>query len=199
MRSDLHHSGKAIVIWPFLLLFIQAFVQADPNTDISYLSMVRADSGKYESVVLIIKSEQDKAWAKSVEFADKLKLPEKIENKAVVDEVNRKINTMFGFYLYKQSAFLKQVDGTITAELEITFEDERMFAIIHNIYFIRYARDRYGKFSPRSSKKYPYGDLLKKQKGETWQNHFRTIDENMNSLLFELHKLVQDEKEASNW
>lgn len=199
MRSDLHISGKAIVIWPFLFIFLQAFIKAGPGPDNSTVTIVPADSGKYRAVVQFMESEQDKAWTKAVEFAETLKLPEKIENKAVVDEVSRKIKTMFGFYLYKQTAFLKQVDGAITAELDIAFEDERMFVIIHNIYFIRYERDRYGKFSPRSSKKYPYGDLLKKQKGEIWQNHFRTIDEKMNSLLFELQKLVQDEKEASNW
>ena len=199
MHSDLHISGKAIVIWPFLFLIWLTFVQAGPGPRNSTESMVPADSGKYEKVIQVMKSQREKAWEKAVPFADDLKLPEKIENEAVVDELNRKINVMFGFYLYKQTAFLKQVDGAITAELDIAFEDDRMFLIIHNIYFIRYARDRYGKFSPRSSKKYPYGDLLKKQKGETWQNHFRTIDEKMNSLLFELQKLVQDEKEASNW
>ena len=198
MHSDLPVCGKAILTWPFLFLALETCLLAYPGSDHSKASGLPADSGTYSRTIRFEDSEREIAWKKAVEYADALKLPEKVENKAVVDELNRKINTMFGFYLYKQAAFLKQVDGAVMAELDISFEADTMVAIIQNIYFIRYARDRYGKFSPRSSRKYPYGDLINKQKGESWLNHFKTIDEKMNLLLVELQKSVQEEKEASN-
>lgn len=198
MHSDISVCGKAIPTWPFLFFVLQPCLLAYPGSVHSNVSVISADSGKYQATIRLMDSEREIAWEKAVEFADALKLPEKIENKAVVDELNRKINTMFGFYLYKQTAFLKQVDGAITAELDISFETGRMIALIHNLYFIRYQRDRYGKFSPQSSRKYAYGDLLKKQKGEIWREHFKTVDEKMNLLLIELQKLVQEEKEAFN-
>jgi hypothetical protein len=197
MHSDFHIIGRAVLVWPFLLLLIQMHLSAMPEHPGADKPPVLFDSGVYVSRIYFTEPERLKVWTKAGEFAAELKLPEKIENTPVIDELNKKINAMFGFYLYKQTAFLKQVDGVITAELKILIEEEKMVAIIDNIYFVDYARNRYGKFSPKSSRKYSYEEIMKKQKDMIWQDHLSTIDEKMNLLLIELQKSVNDEKEAS--
>jgi hypothetical protein len=138
-----------------------------------------------------------RVWGAVKQYVSNLKYPEKLNNKIIIDDQSGSIKANFGFYLYQKLSFMKQVDGAVFAELDILYMDGQIFSAIRNIYFIDYDRDRYGKFSPSTSKRYALEDLLKKRNNETWTNHFRTIDENMNSILSDLEKSIHEIKKVS--
>ncbi len=196
--NRIHIMGIASLCWLFPLFLIITFVlncqlfaqeskQGMVDFNFDYHKKIEIDPG-------LISRE----WEKVKEFSSQLKYPDKIDNTPVIDELSRTIKTQFGFYLYKKSAFLKQVDGAVFADLYIDFEENRLVSTIRTIYFIDYRRDRYGKFSPRSSKKYTLEYLRKTRNNPTWKNHFLTIDENMTLLLSKIEKCIQDSNEVSN-
>ncbi|MBS0000513.1 MAG: hypothetical protein KFF73_16150 [Cyclobacteriaceae bacterium] len=198
MHSDAFISGKASLRWPFLFLLWIVPVMVPPLHAREMEIISHGDSGEYISRIQFNAAELERVWETAEAFASRLKFPEKVDNRADIDDLKQTINARFGFYLYQQTAFLKQVDGVIQAELEIIFEGDRVTAAVRNVRFIDYARDRYGKFSPRSSKKYALEDLREKRNDEIWQGHFTTIDENMMMLLSDLEKSILEINEASN-
>jgi hypothetical protein len=141
--------------------------------------------------------DSSRIWDTVREFAAQLKSPGKVENDAVIEALSGNIKTQFGFYLYQKTAFLKQVEGAIFADLDIELQKDQVLTTIRNIYFIDYNRDRYGKFSPASSKKYALEDLIKTRKNDAWKQHFLTVDDNMRLLLSNMEKLIMEIKEAS--
>jgi G:T-mismatch repair DNA endonuclease (very short patch repair protein) len=94
-------------------------------------------------------------------------------------------------------AFMKQVEGAVFADLDLMFQGDRVTATIHNIYYMEYARDRYGKFSPKTSKKYTLEELNKKKARDSRKKHLQTIDKNMRMLLTNLHQTLSEIKSAS--
>jgi len=138
-----------------------------------------------------------RVWDTVKEFASLLKYPGKIENKALIDDFSGTIKVQFGFYLYQKLSIMKQVDGAVFADLDIILRNNQVISSIHTIYFIDYIRDRYGKFSPRSSKKYTLEYLRKKRKDDVWKEHFRSIEDNMDLLLTKLEKSVLKINEVS--
>ena len=156
------------------------------------------DHIEYEHQIEFDPSQQSRVWESAKEFSSQLKYPDKIDNKPVIDELSRTIRAKFGFYLYNKSAFLKQVDGAVFANINIVIEGNRLVSTVRNVYFIDYRRDRYGKFSPGSSKKYTLEYLRKTRNNSTWKDHFISIDENMTLLQSNIEKYVLEIKEVSN-
>jgi len=193
MHSEYKPDGRACDHGPFLLfeffVFQCLFFVSTSAWGLSFAS----DSGRYERRIRFDAADHSRVWDTALKFANDLKYPERMENQPESDKLNGQIHANFGFYLYQQTAFLKQVDGVITAEVDIQVKDDFILAAIHDIYFIDYARDRYGKFSPKTSRKFALPELKEKKKNnKIWQEHFITIDENLNQLLNELQKSLDD-------
>lgn len=197
MHSRYKIYGKADYGRPFLFILLCLML---PEMDISAQEAVitrNEDPSEYILQMDINSAEKSRIWDTICEFATRLKYPGKVQNEPVIDTSSGIIQARFGFYLYHQMAFMKQVEGAVFADLDLVFQDNQVLATIRNIYFMDYARDRYGKFSPKSSKKYTLEDLNKKRMKDSRQKHLHTIDENMRMLLSNLHQSILEVKSAS--
>lgn len=194
-REIIH--GKAFIGGPFLLYLLFTLIHENDlhGQDVNIIR--NQDPIVYILKIDVENSGKKSAWDNTKEFVSQLKYPGKIENGAIIDETIGTIKTQFGFYLYQETAFLKNVDGAIFADLDVELQMSQVVTTIRNIYFIDYARDRYGKFSPKTTKKYSLEDLIEKRKSDTWKGHFITVDENIRLLLSNLEKSVFESKEVS--
>jgi hypothetical protein len=196
MHSRNINFGKAFQR-PFLL-FSLLFLALDNEVPAQNIPIIRnTDPTEYIQRIELTPVDRPRIWDTVCEFASQLKCPEKVENMTLIDKTTGKITTQFGFYLYHQMAFLKQVEGAVFADLVIEFKQGQVVAAIRNIYFMDYTRDRYGKFSPKSSKRYSLEELDKKRKNDSWREHSVTIDENMRMLLSNMYHAILDIKSAS--
>ena len=197
MHFKMFIHGKAIQGKPFLLSVLFILILGN-NLSAQDLYIIRNENPtEYIQRIEIDPPDKARAWDSCRAFATQLKYPGKVENDAIMDESLEKIAGQFGFYLYRQMAFLKQVDAAVFADLEIDFQQNQVVAAIRNIYVMDYARDRYGKFSPISSKRFTLEDLPKKRNNDTWRKHLNTIDNNIRLLLSNLNKSIEEIKAAS--
>jgi hypothetical protein len=182
---------------PFILFFLFFLGLVNRMQAQNPLENSDQDLIEYVRYIEIDATDSMRIWDSVVLFASDLKSPGKLSSNTIIDDYSGSIKAHFGFYLYQNLSFIKQVDGAVFAEMNLLYANNQISSIIRNIYFIDYARDRYGKFSPSSSKRYALEDLIKKRKNEIWKQHFRTIDENMNSILSNLEKSIREIKEVS--
>ena len=91
-----------------------------------------------------------------------------------------------GFYLYKKSALTKQIDGVIIADLTINVEESKYQYQINNFRFIQYARNRFGQFVPKSSRKYALEKYYPDNQGKTWRGHFEAINVKIEKMATDL-------------
>lgn len=197
MHFNIFIHGKVVPGIPFLLSVLFILIIGNDLSAQDLYIIRNENPTEYRRRIEIDAPDRSRAWDSCRAFATQLKYPGKVENDALMDESLEKIEVQFGFYLYHQMAFLKQVDAAVFADLEIDFQQNQVVAAIRNIYVMDYARDRYGKFNPISSKRYTLDDLEKKRNNDTWRKHINTIDNNMRLLLSNLNKSIVEIKAAS--
>lgn len=189
--------GKADFRKPFLLFILIVLFQENVLNAQDARITRNEDPSEYILKMDLDSADKSRVWDTACTFASGLKYPGKVQNEPSIDPSSGIIQARFGYYLYHQMAFMKQVEGAVFADLDLVFQGERVTATIHNIYYMEYARDRYGKFSPKSSKKYTLEELNKKKARDSRKKHLQTIDENMRMLLTNLHQTLSEIKSAS--
>lgn len=189
--------GKAVFGRPFLfIVFCLLLAGTDLFAQNEQITR-NEDPSEYILKMDIESADKSRVWDTACTFASGLKYPGKVQNDPLIDPATGIIQARFGFYLYHQMAFMKQVEGAVFADLDLVFKEDHVLATIHHIYFMDYDRDRYGKFSPKSSKKYTLEELNKKHARDSRKKHLQTIDENMRVLLSNLHQTILEIKSAS--
>ncbi len=179
---------RRAVYWlsSFLLLFFLGFNFKMGNAQ----SLFPADtSGKivYWSTVKNEKHEKDIPWDQLMPVVEKHRVQTKQKQVLVIDSLHGTLNCLIGFYLYRESAFLKQVEGLVLADLKLKVGREAYISIISDIRLIDYTRDRYGKFSPGTSRKHPLEKLDLKRKSMKWKAYFITINEQILAIQDEIY------------
>ena len=125
-------------------------------------------------------------WDNALEYLSTLSVPDQLTKDVQVNENLTEMSHQFGFYLIVKPALTKQVDGVMMADIIISVNDSEYEYTINNFKFIKYARDRFGVFVPKSSKKYPLEKYYPDNKKKTWIAHFGTINSKIEKITTEL-------------
>jgi hypothetical protein len=125
-------------------------------------------------------------WDNAIKYLSTLSVPDQLTKDVQVNENLTAMSHQFGFYLIVKPALTKQVDGVVIADIKISVKDSKYEYTINNFKFIKYARNRFGVFVPKSSKKYPLEKYYPDNKKKTWIAHFEAINSKMEKLTTEL-------------
>jgi hypothetical protein len=125
-------------------------------------------------------------WDNAIKYLNTLSVPDQLTKDVQVNENLTAMSHQFGFYLIVKPALTKQVDGVVIADIKISVKDSKYEYTINNFKFIKYARNRFGVFVPKSSKKYPLEKYYPDNKKKTWIAHFEAINNKMEKLTTEL-------------
>jgi len=172
---------------PFLLFILLIFVYSpnigqtallpvDDNGKVEYFNSVETDSIDYHTL-----------WDNAGEFLSTLSVTGQLKKEVQANENLSELTHQFGFYLFVKPTLTKQIDGIMIADITIKINDSQYMYYINNFKFIKYARDRFGQFAPKSSKRYPlelyYPDNTKK----TWKTHYAEI----NGKIIEIQQKIE--------
>ena len=176
--------GKALTR-PFLIFLISTFSHhivgqtvALPVNDkgkVEYTKSVETDTLTYLTL-----------WDNAIEYLNTLSVPDQLKKDVEVNQTLTAMNHQLGFYLIVKPALTKQVDGVMMADISISVNDSKYEYTINNFRFIKYARDRYGMFVPKSSKKYPLEKYYPDNKKKTWMAHFEAINSKIEKITTDL-------------
>lgn len=170
----------------FLVLILISFINypgfgqtvALPVNDegkVEYTNTVDTDSIDYFTL-----------WNNAGEFLSSLTVPDQLTKEVQTNEDLTELRHQFGFYLIVKPALTKQVDGVMMADIMVKIIDSKYTYTISNFRFIKYARDRFGQFVPKSSKKYPLEKYYPDSKKKTWKAHFVEINDKIAKLQLNL-------------
>ena len=177
-------TGKAL-IRPFLIFFISIFTIPVFGQAIS-LPVNNEGKVEYHNSVDIDSLTYLTLWDNAMKYLNTLSVPDQLTKEVMVNEDLTKLSHQFGFYLIVKPALTKQVDGVMMADILISVNDSKYEYTINNFKFIKYARDRYGMFVPKSSKKYPLEKYYPDNKKKTWNAHFEAISSKIEKLATDL-------------
>ena len=178
--------GKALT-GPFLIFLILIYshyaagqtetitLPVNDQGMVEYTSSVDTDSITYLTL-----------WDNAIKYLSTLSVPDQLTKDVQVNENLTAMSHQFGFYLIVKPALTKQVDGVVIADIKISVKDSKYEYTINNFKFIKYARNRFGVFVPKSSKKYPLEKYYPDNKKKTWIAHFEAINSKMEKLTTEL-------------
>jgi hypothetical protein len=181
-------AGKGKVLTgPFLVFLILIF---SPYVDGQTVSLRVNDKGRveYNKAVDTDSLTYLTLWDNAMKYLSTLTVPDQLTKDVKVNENLTEMNHQFGFYLIVKPALTKQVDGVMMADIKISVNDSKYEYTINNFRFIKYARDRYGVFVPKSSKKYPLEKYYPENKKKTWIAHFEAIDSKIEKLTTDLEE-----------
>jgi hypothetical protein len=117
-----------------------------------------------------------------VAFLNTLSVPDQLTAEVEASADKQTFKHQVGFYLYQKPALTWQIDGVILADVTVKINEGKLDYCIHNFRFINYTRNRLGKFTPKSTKKYPLELYYPGSKNKTWQIHFVEIDRKISDL-----------------
>ena len=176
--------GKAL-IRPFLIFLITTItvpafgqtVSLPVNNEgmVEYHNSVDTDSLTYLTL-----------WDNAMKYLNTLSVPDQLTKEVEGNEDLTEFSHQYGFYLIVKPALTKQVDGVMMADISISVKDSKYEYRINNFRFIKYARDRYGMFVPKSSKKYPLEKYYPDNQKKAWKAHFETINSKIEKITTEL-------------
>jgi hypothetical protein len=183
-------NGKAFTR-PFLVFLIMAcpnYVNSQtislPVNDqgmVEYARSVDTDSLTYLTL-----------WDNAIKYLNTLSVPDQLKKDVQVNENLTAMSHQFGFYLIIKPALTKQVDGVMLADIKISVSDSEYEYKINNFKFIKYERNRFGVFVPKSSKKYPLEKYYPDNKNKAWKTHFEAINGKIEKITTELEvKMVE--------
>jgi len=167
----------------FLLLNLSSFpiigqaVSLPENSEgtVEYHNSVDTDSLTYITL-----------WDNTMKYLNTLSVPDQLTKEVQTNNDLTELSHQFGFYLIVKPALTKQVDGVIMADITIRIEDSKYDCRINNFRFIKYARDRYGMFVPKSSKKYPLEKYYPENQKKAWRAHFEAINSKVENIATDL-------------
>ena len=176
--------GKTL-IGSFLIFLILAFshyaagqtviLPVNEEGMVEYIGSVETDSLSYLML-----------WDNAMKFLSTQSVPDQLTKDIQINEGLTEMNHQFGFYLIVKPALTKQVDGVIMSDITIKIEGSKYEYKINNFRFIKYARDRFGKFVPKSSKKYPLEKYYPENDKKTWRAHFEAINSKIENMTTNL-------------
>jgi len=161
---------------PFLILFLKGLIHLSLTAQtielpisndgkVEYFKTVEPDSINYFAL-----------WENATTFLRSLSVPDQLTKDVQCNAQLTKLEHQFGFYLYVKPTLTKQIDGVMMADITINVEEKKYQYTIHNFQFIKYARNRFGQFVPKSSKKYPLELYYPNSNKKTWKAHFEEIN-----------------------
>lgn len=179
------NKGKAFSRPFLLILFLNLFsfqviaqsviLPVNEEGEVEYRNEVDTDSLTYLTL-----------WDNALEYLNTLSVPDQLTKEVVASKDLTELSHQFGFYLIVKPALTKQVDGVMMADITIKVEGSKYEYVINNFRFIKYARDRYGKFVPKSSKKYPLEKYYPENDKKIWRTHFDTINSKIDNIAANL-------------
>ena len=125
-------------------------------------------------------------WDNALKYLNTLSVPDQLTKEVQASEDLTELSHQFGFYLIVKPALTKQVDGVMMADISIKVEGSKYEYRINNFRFIKYARDRFGKFVPKSSKKYPLEKYYPDNDKKTWRAHFEALNSKIENISTDL-------------
>lgn len=179
------NKGKAFSRPFLLILFLNLFsfqviaqsviLPVNEEGEVEYRNEVDTDSLTYLTL-----------WDNALEYLNTLSVPDQLTKEVVASKDLTELSHQFGFYLIVKPALTKQVDGVMMADITIKVEGSKYEYKINNFRFIKYARNRFGKFVPKSSKKYPLEKYYPGNDKKTWRAHFETINSKIENISTDL-------------
>jgi len=175
--------GKALR-WPSLLYIFAHFIHLTVAGQAVILPVDTEGKVEYHESVISDHSDYCTLWKNAIGFLSTLSVPDQLNREARINEEMSELNQQTGFYLFTKPGLTKQIDGVMVVDITLKIEEGKYNYRIHNFRFIKYARDRFGKFSPESSKKYALELYYPDSKKRSWKTHFEEI----NSKILELEQ-----------
>ena len=148
---------------------------------VEYVHAVETDSLPYLTL-----------WDNAMEFLDSLTVPDQLAKEVMASDDLTELRHQFGFYLIVKPALTKQVEGVMMADLNMKFNGSGYEYSINNFRFIKYARNRFGVFVPKSSKKYPLENYYPDNQKKNWQTHFETINSKIQNIAVNLEQKMKE-------
>lgn len=170
---------------PFLIFLIMSFSHYGAGQSIA---LPVSDEGmvEYTRSVDIDSRTSLTLWDNAMKYLNTLSVPDQLTKEVQVNESLTTMSHQLGFYLIVKPALTKQVDGVMMADIKITVNDSKYEYTINNFKFIKYERNRFGLFVPKSSKKYPLEKYYPDNKKKTWITHYETINSKIEKLTADL-------------
>jgi hypothetical protein len=173
--------GKALQR-SFLLYIFAHFIHLTVTGQAVMLPVDPEGKVEYHDSVLLVDGDYHNLWGNAIGFLNALSVPDQLAKEVKVSGDMRELSHQIGFYLYTKPGLTQQIDGVMMADITLTIEEGKYEYRIHNFRFIKYARDRFGKFSPESTKKYALELYYPDSKKRSWQAHFVEINSKMLEL-----------------
>ena len=126
-------------------------------------------------------------WENALDYLGSLELINQVKGQeAEIDNEGKKAMASQGFYLLKKGVVTKQIEGVIESTTTIRIIPGGYAYSINNILYQPYARNRYGKYAPKSSKKYSLESIYKKKSSKEWIQHFDDINRKIEEIIYNL-------------
>jgi hypothetical protein len=148
---------------------------------VAYFKSIKTDSLEYLTL-----------WENATKYLNTLSVPDQLKKETQANEDLTELLHQFGFYLFVKPTLTKQIDGVLMADIKIKIINSEYAYTIDNFRFIKYARDRFGKFVPKSSKKYPLELYYPDNKKKAWNTHFEEISSKMQNITKILEEKMTD-------
>lgn len=161
---------------PFHILFLTGFIHLSSSAQTVELPVNSEGKVEYFKAVQTDSIDYVTLWDNAMALLSSLSVPDQLTKEVQSNEQLTELEHQFGFYLYIKPTLTKQIDGIMMADITINVEEERYQYKINNFRFIKYARNRFGQFVPKSSKKYPIESYYPDSKKKSWKAHFNEIN-----------------------
>lgn len=152
---------------------------------VSYQGSIPVDSATY----LVL-------WDRATKFLNTLSVPDQIHKEAESNAALTELFRQFGFYLYVKPGLTRQIDGVVIADIHLGISEKGYAYRIDNYTFIKYARNRFGNFTPKTSRRYPLESYYPDSKKKSWETHFETINVKMTDLIGKLEENMRNKHKS---
>lgn len=126
-------------------------------------------------------------WQNALDYLESLELMDKVKGQEIViDNVDKVASAHQEFYLFKKGVITKQIEGVVKASVSIQIVSGGFEYSIDSILYQAYARNRYGKYAPKSSKKYSLESIYEIKSSKEWMRHFNSINGKIEEIMSNL-------------
>ena len=146
----------------------------------------------YNEKVLSDSTDQITLWENALDYLGSLKLIDQVKDQEVyISHDNLIATARQEFYLFKKGIVTKQVEGVLESAVTIKIIPGGYKYRIDSILYQQYSRNRYGKYSPKSSKKYSLESIYAKKTSSDWQKHFVEINSKMEEMQLNIKQKME--------
>ena len=127
---------------------------------------------------------------RGLSILDSLSVPDKPKSETSIDYNTSSLKNEYGFYLYRKTGINQQIYGRVTADVTLIVKKDQVAIMLDHIYIVKYHKDRFAQFKPKTSRKYYLDEQVIKNKS-IFDQYFAYIDEKSKNIVKNIsYKLV---------